>query len=150
MVALFALPLHAVESGRAEGTLTVGTTTINLGYAYAIGGQKNENTNRTDDIRIILTDHALPDGFDLRTIESAFPDTLAGVVLDIDKDHQPSHIYVQHPTGMYDGGYFSKSEVYRFRGRLNDRVLEGRVSSRKVTTSTTTINFDVTFAAEVK
>jgi hypothetical protein len=51
---------------------------------------------------------------------------------------------------MYDGGYFSKSEVYRFRGRLNDRVLEGRVSSRKVTTSTTTINFDVTFAAEVK
>jgi hypothetical protein len=150
VVALFALPLHAVDLGRAEGTLTVGTTTINLGYAYAVGGQKNENTNRTDDIRIILTDRALPDGFDLRTIESAFPDALAGVVFDIDNERQPSHIYVQHPTGMYDGGFFTKSDVYRFRGRVNEGVLEGRVSSRKVTTSTTTMSFDVTFSAEVK
>jgi hypothetical protein len=51
---------------------------------------------------------------------------------------------------MYDGGFFTKSDVYRFRGRVNEGVLEGRVSSRKVTTSTTTMSFDVTFSADVK
>ena len=150
LVALVALPLHAIDNGRAEGTLTIGGATVNLTYAYAIGGQKNEVNGRNDDIKIILTDKPLPDGFDLHNIESAFPDGITGIVFAINNERQPSHIYVQYASGMYDGGYFTKSDLYRFRGRMNDGVLDGRVSARKVTTSTTTLSFDVQFAAGVR
>ncbi len=121
-----------------------------LVHAYAIGGQKNEANGRNDDIKIILTDKPLPGGFDLHTIETAFPDGITGIVFDIDNDRQPSHVYIQHSTGMYDAGYFTKSDVYRFRGRTTDGVLDGRVTARKVTTSTTTMSFDVQFATTIQ
>jgi len=118
--------------------------------AYAIGGQKNDASGRTDDVRIVLTDRPLPDGFDLRSIESAFPDGITGVVFEIDNDRQPSHVFVQFPAGTYDGGYFSRNDAYRFKGRIRDGVVDGRASARKVTTSTTTFNFDVQFVAAVR
>jgi len=150
VIALFAFPLLAVDLGHAVGTLTVAPATMSLGYAYAIGGQHNDASGRSDDIRIILTDRALPDGFDLRTIESAFPEGVVGIVFDIDNDRQPSHMYVQHPSGMYDAGFFTRSDVYRFRGRINGGVVEGRVSAKKVTTSTVVISMDVQFVAEIR
>ena len=150
LFALVALPLQALEAGRAEGTLIIGGAPLSLVHAYAIGGQKNDANGRNDDIKIILTDKPLPDGFELRNIESAFPDGITGIVFAIDNERQPSHIYVQHATGMYDAGYFTKSEIYRFRGRMADGVLDGRVSSKKMTTSTTTMSFDVQFAATVQ
>jgi hypothetical protein len=150
LFAFAALPLHAIESGRAEGTIVIGGAATNLGYAYAIGGQKDEASGRTDDIKIILTDKALPDGFDLRNIETSFPDNITGIVFAIDHDRQPSHVYIGYASGMYDAGYFTKSEIYRFRGKMADGVLEGRASARKVTTSTTTMSFDVQFAAGVQ
>jgi hypothetical protein len=150
LTALLSLPLYAVDAGKAEGTMIVAGTPIKLAYAYAVGGQKNEDSGRTDDVRIILTDRALPDGFELRNIESAYPDGVVGIVFDIDNDRQPAHIYIQHPNGMYDGGYFSKSDIYRFRGRVVDGVLDGRFTARKVTTSTAVMSFDVTFAAEIR
>ena len=56
LVALVALPLHAIDAGRADGILTIGGTPVSLVHAYAIGGQKNEANGRNDDIKIILTD----------------------------------------------------------------------------------------------
>jgi len=142
--------LHAIDAGRAEGTLIIGGTATNLGYAYAIGGQKDDASGRTDDIKIILTDKPLPDGFELRNIESAFPDGVTGIVFNIDHDRNPAHTVIEYSTGMYDAGYFTKTDIYRFRGKVSEGVLEGRVSARKVTTSTTTMSFDVQFAANVQ
>jgi hypothetical protein len=152
IAAAFALPVYAIDAGRAEGTLTIGGAKMAMQYAYAVGGQKNDSSGRSDDIRVIVTDRPLPDGFDLREIESAFPDGVVGVVFEVDNERQPSHVYVQLRDGMYDGGYFTKSDAYRFRGRvrLNDGTIDGRASSRKVTTSTTTFTFDVTFAAMIQ
>ena len=147
---VLSLPLYAVDPGRAEGTITIGSERMNLAYAYAVGGQKNETTGRSDDVRIIVTDKPLPDGFDLKMIESAFPEGIIGVVFDIDNDRQPAHVFVQLRDGMYDGGYFSKTDVYRFRGKFVDGSVEGRVSAKRVTTSTTTIAFDVNFAAMIQ
>ena len=79
----------------------------------------------------------------------SFPDNITGIVFAIDHDRQPSHVYIQHSTGMYDAGYFTKSELYRYRGKMTDGILDGRISARKVTTSTTTMSFDVQFAAEI-
>jgi len=149
-IALLALPLYAVDPGRAEGTLTVGADRMTIQYAYAFGGQKNDASGRSDDVRIIVTDRPLPDGFDLRKIESAFPDGIVGVVFDVDNERQPSHAYIQYPAGMYDAGFFTKSEIYRFRGRVNAVVIDGRISARKVTTSTAAMSFDVQFAAEIR
>jgi len=142
--------LHAIDAGHAEGTLVIGGAAVNLVNAYAIGGQKDEANGRNDDIKIILTDKTLPDGFDLRNIESAFPDGITGIVFAIDNDRNPSHAFIQYAAGMYDAGYFTKTDVYRFRGRVNEGVLDGRVSARKITTSTTTMSFDVQFAASVQ
>jgi hypothetical protein len=150
IVALVALPLHAIDAGHAEGTLTIGGAASNLVFAYAIGGQKNDANGRNDDIKIILTDKPLPDGFDLKTIETTFPDGITGIVFAIDNDRQPSHTFIQYASGMYDAGYFTKTDIYRFRGRVTDGVLDGRVSARKFTTSTTTMSFDVQFAASVR
>jgi len=150
LFALVALPLHAIEAGRAEGTLTIGGAPVSLIHAYAIGGQKNDGTGRTDDIKIVLTDKPLPDGFELRNIESSFPDTITGIVFAIDHERQPSHVFIQHSAGMYDAGYFTKNELYRYRGKMSGGVLEGKVTARKVTTSTTTMSFDVQFAAAVQ
>jgi hypothetical protein len=150
IVALVALPLHAIDAGRAEGTLVVAGTPVSLEYAYAIGGQKDDATGRSDDIKIILTDKPLPDGFDLRNIESSFPDGITGIVFAIDHDRNPAHTFIQYSAGMYDAGYFAKTDVYRFRGRVNDGVVDGKVSARKITTSTTTMSFEVQFAASVQ
>ena len=142
--------MHAIDAGHAEGTLVIGGAGVTLNYAYAIGAQKDDASGRSDDIKIILTDKPLPDGFDLRNIESAFPDGITGIVFAIDHDRNPAHTFIQYASGMYDAGYFTKTDVYRFRGRVNDGVLDGRVSARKVTTSTTTMSFDVQFAASVQ
>lgn len=145
-VALAVLPLHAVDAGRAEGTIIIGGTAINLTNAYAIGGQKDDANGRNDDVKIILTDQPLPDGFDLKTVETAMPESITGIVFAVDHDRQPSHVWVQYANGTYDGGYFTKSDVFRFRGKTT----EGRVTARRFQTGTTTISFDVQFAAAVQ
>lgn len=152
-VALFVTPILAVDAGQADGSLTINASRIRLVYAYAIGNQKNDLTRRTDDIWVVLTDKPLPQGADLKAIESNFPEGINGVVLSIDQNEnrQPDHIFVQHPTGMYDAGYFEPSDNYRFRGKVTDKgTIEGHVSSRKMTTSTVTFWFDVNFKAVIQ
>ena len=150
VAAFVALPLHAVDAGRAEGTIVIGGTSVNLTNAYALGGQKNDANGRNDDIKIILTDRALPEGFDLKTVESAMPVEITGIVFAIDNDRQPSHVWVQYANGTYDGGYFTKTDVFRFRGKATEGVLEGRVTARRFQTSTTTVSFDAQFAAAIQ
>ena len=50
VLAMLALPVWAVEPGRAEGSLTINGTAIPLAYAYAAGHQKNDISQRADDV----------------------------------------------------------------------------------------------------
>jgi len=150
-ICLLPLPLLAIDAGRAEGRLTVNGTPIDLVYAYAIGGQKNDISNRRDDVRIILTDKPLPDGTDLSKVDYVFPDGILGIVVCIDINKQVSHVIVQHAAGTYDAGYFEGMPDYRFRPHRSDGgMFAGNVSSRSVATSTMTFSYDVDFNAQLK
>ena len=145
-----ALPAFGVEPGQAAGTLTVGTQKIPLTNSYAINRQKNEFTNRRDDIRIIATSKPLPDGTDLATVENAFPDGTFGVVICVDNKHAVSHVLVQFDTGMYDAGYFGPGEDYSFSGKFENKSVDAHLTSKTIKTSTTTFSYDVTVNAQVK
>lgn len=140
----------AVEPGQAAGTLTVGGEKIQLAYSYAIDRQKNEFTNRRDDIRTIATNQPLPNGTDLANIENAFPDGVYGVVVCINNKREVSHVLVQFSTGMYDAGYFGPGEDYTFSGKPQNSHVQGRLTSKTITTSTTKLSFDVEVNAPIK
>lgn len=148
--ALVTIPAFAVEPGQAEGTLTVGSEKIPLVFVYAIGRQKNEFSGRKDDIRIILTSKPLPESADLETIEDAFPDGVYGFVASIDNKRAVSHVVAQFSTGMYDAGFFGPGDNYAFTGKVGDGRVEGHLTSKTITTSTTQFSFDVTVNAAVK
>src|SRR5438045_3258047 len=106
VIAFVALPLLAIDPGRAQGTLTIDDTRIPLLYAYAIKHQKNQLTNRNDDTKIILTDKPLPEGTQLSDVDYQFPDSIFSLVVCLDRKGFVSHVVVQHATGTYDAGYF--------------------------------------------
>jgi hypothetical protein len=146
-----ALPIFAVDPGRAEGTLTVDTTHIVLAHAYAVGNQKNEFTKRTDEVKVVLTDKPLPDSVNVGDLDLNFPEGVLGLVVSITSDGKVSHVIVQHATGTYDSGYTEEGRDYRFKSRSDDPALiSGNLSSRRVKTNTMTFSFDVEFAAAVK
>jgi hypothetical protein len=150
-ICLLPLPLLAIVAGRAEGRLTVNGTAIDLAYAYAIGGQKNDINKRSDDVRIILTDKPLPEGTDLAKVDYTFPDGILGLVVCVDNSKQVSHVIVQHPSGTYDAGYFEGMPEYRYRSHRADQgMFAGNVSSRSVATATMTFSYDVDFNAALK
>ena len=155
-LALFALLLvpvaaFAVDPGHAQGTMTIDGNKVALNYAYAIGHQKNEVTNRRDDTRVVLTDKPLPDNTNLEDIDYSFPDGTYGMVVSVSHDDKISHIVVQHAKGMYDGGYFEADPNYTFRRQKTDRgTLAGSLSSKAVKTNTMTFSFDVDFDALTK
>src|ERR1700694_2468740 len=76
----------AVDPGKAEGTLTVDSTRINLGFAYAVGHQKNEITKRSDEVKVVLTDKPLPDSVNVRDLDLTFPDGVLGLIVSITSD----------------------------------------------------------------
>ncbi|PYQ62614.1 MAG: hypothetical protein DMF58_01260 [Acidobacteria bacterium] len=142
---------YAVDPGRAQGAVVIDGNRIDLNYAYAVGNQKNEVTNRRDDTRVVVTDKPLPDGTKLEDIDYSFPDGTFGMVVCITHDDKVSHIVVQHAKGMYDGGYFDGEPSYSFKRQKNDRgAMTGNVSSRKVKTNTMTFSFDVDFDVAAK
>lgn len=147
---IVSLPAFAVEPGQAVGTLTVGAEKIPLTFAYAIGRQKNEFSNRKDDIRIVLTNRALPDNTDLSTVENSFPDGTYGVVVSVDNKHMVSHVVAQFPTGMYDAGFFAPGNDYTFTGKVENKRVEGEIMSKTIATSTTKFSFDASLNAAVK
>jgi hypothetical protein len=140
----------ALDLGRAEGTLVVDGTKYELTYAYAIDRHKNQNTNRNDNTLVILTDKPLPDGTNLHDYEASLPDGINGVMFCLDRDKHVTHVAVQHPTGMFDAGFFEGIENYDFRQRKSDQGFNGTASSRRIKTNTMTFSYDVTFSATVR
>ncbi|HEY8849153.1 MAG TPA: hypothetical protein VIO12_07665 [Thermoanaerobaculia bacterium] len=141
----------AVDPGKAEGSLTVNATRIDLAYAYAIGHQKDEITKRSDEVKVVLTDKPLPDSVKINDLDLNFPEGVLGLIVSITADDKVSHVIVQHPTGTYDSGYTEEGREYRFKTKGSDRgTISGNVSSRRVQTNTMTFAFDVEFAATVK
>jgi len=152
MLALFlaAGSALAVDLGRAEGTLVIDGTRFDIAYAYVVGHHKNQLTNRNDNTLIILTDKPLADGANLHDFEASLPDGVNGVMVCLDRDRRVTHVAVQHPSGMYDGGFFEGVESYEFKPRKGEEGLAGTVTSRRVKTNTMTFSYDVAFAAAVK
>ncbi len=147
---LFAGSALAADLGRAAGTLLIDGAKISLDYAYAIRHHKNQITNRSDNTLIILTDKALPDDANLHDFESSLPDGVNGVMVCLDPDRHITHVAVQHPAGMYDGGFFEGVENYEFRPRKIDEGVAGTLTSRRIKTNTMTFSYDVTFAAAAR
>lgn len=148
---LLAVPVFAVDLGRAEGTLTIDGTKITLNYAYAIAKQKNQLSNRNEMTRIILTDKPLPDGAKLADLDDQLPGDLNGVIICVDKQGRVGHVAVQHPSGNYDGGYFEGIPDYEFKSHKGDPgTFDGTVSSLRVKTNTMTFSYDATFSATLR
>ena len=140
----------AVDLGHAEGQLVIDGNKYELVYAYAVGRHKNQLTNRSDNTLIVLTDKPLADGINLHDFEAGLPDGINGVMVCLDRERRITHVAVQHPTGMYDGGFFEGIENYDFKPRKGDDGLSGTLSSRRVKTNTMTFSYDVSFATQVK
>ena len=140
----------ALDLGRAEGTLVIDGTKFDLAYAYAIGHHKNQNTNRSDNTLVILTDKPLTDGANLHDFEASLPDGVNGVMFCLDRDRHVTHVAVQHPTGMFDAGFFEGIENYDFKPRKSEQGFTGTASSRRVKTNTMTFSYDVTFSAAMR
>lgn len=142
---------YAVDPGKAQGAVVVDGSRIDLHYAYAVNHQKNENTNRSDDTRVVLTDKALPDGVNLSEIDYSFPEGTFGMVVCITHDEKVSHVLVQYAKGMYDAGYFDGDDHYIYKPlKTENGSIAGNVSGRKVRTNTMTFTFDADFNAAVK
>jgi hypothetical protein len=141
----------AVDPGKAEGSLTVNSTRIDLAYAYAIGHQKDEITKRSDEKKVVLTDKPLPDSVKINDLDLNFPEGILGLIISITADGKVSNVIVQHSAGMYDSGYTEGEREYRFKPKSTDGgTISGNVSSRRIQTNTMTFAFDVEFAAIVK
>ena len=147
---LIALPARAVDPGRAEGAVMIDGKRIDLKYAYAVEHHKNQNTNKNDNTLIVLIDQPLPDGANLHDFEATLPDGFNGVMVCIDRDRKITHVAVQHPGGMYDGGFFEGVDNYDYRIRKGEGPLSGTLTSRKIKTNTMTFWYDVSFNAAVK
>ena len=140
----------AVDLGKAEGTLVIDNAKFDLGYAYAIRHHKNQLTNRADNTLIILSDKPLPDDANLHDFEASLPDGVNGVMVCIDKESRITHVAVQHPSGMFDAGFFEGIENYDYKPRRADQGLSGTLTSRRVKTNTMTFSYDLNFAAVAK
>ena len=150
-VFLIALPVTAVDLGRAEGVLTIDGTKIPLNYAYAIAKQKNQLTDRNEMTRIILTDKPLPDGAKLGDLDDSLPGELNGVIIAVDKQGRVGHVAIQHPAGTYDGGYFEGVPDYEFKPRKGESgTFGGSMSSLRVKTNTMTFSYDASFLASLR
>src|SRR5213080_625850 len=143
-VAFLCVPLFAVDPGKAQGSMTVDGTRVDLGYAYAISHQSNDVTHRKDDRRVVLTDKPIPDTFKLDDIDNGFPDGVLGVVVCVSHADKISHVLLQHAKGMYDASYFEDDPNYIFKPLKTEKSsVAGNVSARKIRTNTMTFSFDV-------
>ena len=151
VVSLLAGALFAADPGRADGTLTIDKERVTLGYAYAIGRQRNEITNRKDDIRVILTDKPLASDANLTEIEATFPEGMYGVIFNVASNKQVTHVALLHPKGSYDGGYLEDFPDFRFKPVNPARgTISGHLTTSRVQTNTMTFSVDADFNAPVR
>ncbi|MDQ6800999.1 MAG: hypothetical protein M3041_09200 [Acidobacteriota bacterium] len=150
-IALFCVPVYAVDPGKAQGAMTIDGNRVDLNYAYAVDHQKNEVTHRRDDRRVVLTDKPVPEGFKLDDIDNGFPDGVLGLVVCVSHVDKISHVLLQHAKGMYDASYFDDDPNYTFKPLKVERgTIAGNMASRKIKTNTMTFSFVVDFNAPVK
>jgi hypothetical protein len=148
--ALAAVPVYALDPGKAEGALLIDGKRYELSYAYAIAKHKNQLSGKNDNTLLILTDQPLPADAKLHDMEATLPDNINGVMLCVDKERRVTHVAVQHPAGMFDGGFFEGVENYEFHQRKGDGAFAGTASSKRITTNTMTFSYDATFNAAMK
>jgi hypothetical protein len=152
-VLLFAIAssAFAADLGRASGSVTIDGKPIVLQYAYAVDHQKNQLSNKSNETKVVLTDKPLPDGTKLSNIDESFPDGINGVVVSLAPNDSVSHVFVQHPAGSYDAGYFEGVQDYHFKRAKGDRgTIGGTLSSKKITTNTMSFFFDAEFLSQVQ
>lgn len=144
-----AAALHAAELGRAEGAVNVDRTKIDLSYAYAIGKQKNEITNRRDDVKIILTDKPIAPDANLNEIDFNFPEGVLGIVVHVTANNQRiTHAVVQHAGGTYDAGFSEGINEFRFKpGPRTRGIISGHLSASRIQTNTMTFSLEADFNA---
>lgn len=147
LVILFALPAGAVDVSRAEGALVTDGVQITLSHAYIQKNSHNDLTNRNDTTKIILTDKPLPEGTRLRDVDYNFPLDVLGLVVVVDRQMQPMHLVVQHPKGVYDGGWLDNERDVTVRARQAGSTFDGKVSCRHAEKASVKFSFDVSFAA---
>jgi hypothetical protein len=148
LAVVLAVPAFAVDSGRAEGSLTTGNGETPLAYAYVMNKSQNDLSNRKDAFKIVLTDKPLPAGTKLSDVDYNFPDGILGVVVCVGKDNQPLHLVVQHAQGTYDGGWMDfNPDVHVRMKRNNDGSVEGRLTCKKAEKPSVTFAFDAAFQA---
>lgn len=145
-----AVPALALDLGKADGFLMIDGKKFTLAYAYAIGRHKNQLSGRNDNTLLILTDHPLPDDVRLHDLEATLPDGVNGVMICADKDHHVTHVAVQHPGGMYDGGFFEGVESYELHRRKGEGAFAGTATSKKIRTNTMSFWYDAAFNAAMK
>jgi len=142
---------YAVDPDRAQGSMTIDNTRIEMKYAYAIEHQHNDITHRKDDRRVVLTDKPLPADIKLDDIDNTFPEGTLGMVVCISHADKVTHVLLEHPKGMYDAGYFEDDPNYAFKPQKSEHgTVAGNLSSRKIKTNTMSFFFDVDFNAAVK
>ena len=150
-VLLVASSVSAADLGRAEGALTIDKDRIGLGYAYAIGHQRNDTTKRKDETKVILTDKALPQDANLDEIEATIPDNTYAMIFNIAPNGKVTHVAVLHPKGSYDAGFLEDMPDYRFKNAGGSRgIVAGKISSGRIQTNTMAFTVDADFNAAVK
>jgi len=147
---LAASALLAADLGHAEGSLTIGTTEVPLAYAYVMEHAHNDLSNRNDATKIILTDKPLPAGTKLADVDSNFPDGILGIVVSVNKNEEPLHLVVQHPTGMYDAGWMEPNKDVHVRARKANGQMDGHLSVKHMETASVTFGFDADFSAAMQ
>lgn len=151
VVFLIAFSAIAAEVGHAEGALTIDQNHIPLGYAYALGHQKNETTMKGNEVRVVLTEKPLQDDIDLTQVEATLPADMYAVIFNIGRGGKVTHIAVLHPKGSYDGGFLEDMPDFHFKEASGSRgTIAGRISSGRVQTNTMQFSVDADFNAQVK
>jgi hypothetical protein len=141
----------AAELGRAEGSLMLDKSKVDLGYAYAVGRQHNDITKRKDDVKVVLTDKPLPDGADLNEIDATLPEGIYAVIFNVASNNKVTHVAVLHPKGSYDAGFLEDMPDFRFKTANRSRgAVSGHLISSRVLTNTMSFSVDVDFNTQVK
>lgn len=145
-----AVSVAAADLGRVDGSLTVGQNKVPLAYAYAIGRQRNEATNKND-TRVILTDKALASDANLSELDATFPNDMYGLLLNIASNGNVTRVVLLHPKGTYDGGFLEVVPEFHFKSINGPRgTIAGKVTSDKIQTSTMAFSVEADFNAQVK
>ena len=147
-----AIAASPAEEGTAAGTLKVGTATTPLAHAYA-RAEKGFFDKKKEDIRVILTDVALPesalaDEFERHHLAEA--GKLHGIEVVIDAQKQPIAGVILHAFTKSQG-FISVTGMHRFQQKtFNATTVEGTLAMEGPSEfQGTTFQYSASFRAPV-